>query len=743
MSTTVRWLTSLQAAAGLGLALGLAAPAAAQGVKPGLGLDPELLTLSARFEPATASPGDTAELVLEVTTALGWHAYGSSETVNIPVALSHDKIQFAGLEAVGDAQIPPGKKKEAFGLTQYPLPEFFEVKQTVKVPAGMAAGDVKVAGMFDYQICNESGCRPPEEKPFSATLTVAAAAAKSGSGGEAAGGQEPMGQDPGAGFDPGFKPGLGLDSEDATVLARFDPETARPGETIQLILEVTTPFGWHAYGSNEEVNVPVALFHDKVQFAGLEPVGEADVPPGERKEAHGLVQYPLPEFFEVKQAVKVPDGMATGEVALAGMLNYQICDENGCKPEAEAPFAAKLVVEAGDVRSEYSGAAVAQGGGGESEGVVPAGGGGEGGEGESNGPAKKKGAFDSIWALILACIGGGLFALAMPCTYPMIPITFSFFTKQAEKRGGKVLPLALTYGAGIITIFVVVGVLAAQVIGPIVNHWATNAVIGVFFIVFAFALFGWINLQPPQFLQNVGGKASRTGGLVGVFFMGAVLVITSFTCTAPIVGTLLASVAHQGSLQVGFGMAIFGLTMAIPFVALALLPTKVKAMPKSGEWMDTLKVSLGFVELAAALKFISMVDIALGWQVLNRELYLALTATILFIWVAFLFGFLPKKGQPYEGVSGARQGTGILVSLLAVYLLMGSNGQRLDLITTSFIPAYHGAYIGPQFEGGGGGGDGEAKQSKGHTIVKDDPAGALQVAKTEDKLLLYNFTGFN
>lgn len=518
----------------------------------------------------------------------------------------------------------------------------------------------------------------------------------------------------------GVKPGLALEPDaKLTIEARFDPPTARAGETVKLVLEATVAFGWHAYGKLETVNVPVSLSHDKIKWGGLEAVGEAAIPDGELKAVEFVGdQFPLPEFFEVTQVVKVPDGTAPGAITLEGNFDFQVCNETGCLPPDEAPFQASLTVEAGAARAEQTQANV--------QAEVKA---------EVARAPRKSNPFDSIWTLILACIGGGLFALAMPCTYPMIPITFSFFTKQAEKRGGKVLPLALTYGLGIILMFVFVGVALSSVIIPFVNHWATNLVIGVVFLFFALVLFGWVNLQPPRFVQNAAGKAGQIGGLGGVFFMGAALVISSFTCTAPIVGSLIAKVAEYGQLRVGFGMAIFGLTMAIPFVALALMPNKVKAMPRSGEWMDTLKISLGFVELAAVLKFVSMVDIALGWQLLNRELFLMLTATILLLWAMFLFGFMRKQGEPYAGVGPGRQGTGMVVVLLAVYLLSGAFGHRLDIVMTSFAPSYHADLVVQR-------GGGEAK-AKGHTVVYDNPAQAMVAAKDEDKLLLYNFTGFN
>jgi len=342
----------------------------------------------------------------------------------------------------------------------------------------------------------------------------------------------------------------------------------------------------------------------------------------------------------------------------------------------------------------------------------------------------------ALWAFLLSAVLWGLFTLLMPCTYPMIPITFSFFTKQADARGGKVLSLALAYGFGIVAMFTFVGAAMSGVIIRVVNHWATNAVIGVFFVFFAFALFGWINLNPPQSLQRLSTKASKTGGLLGVFFMGATLVITSFTCTAPIVGTLLAVSAEHGWQRAAFGMSVFGLTMAIPFVFLALMPTKVKAMPKSGEWMETLKVSLGFVELAAALKFVSMVDFALGWQILPRELFLLIWTAIFGLWALFLFGILRKAGSgPNEGVGGGRMATGMLVTMFAAYFFFGALGNKLDAVLTGFIPGYSNSIVSRV--------DGGKQKKDGHELVYDNPAEAVRVAQAQDKLLIYNFTGFN
>ena len=706
MDPRSRWLSSFALLATLLLALPTAARAQ------------DKFQVKAEFEPATAKPGDEVTLRIHATVEHGWHAYGTKEENQIPVSLPAKKLALAGLEVVSPAVIPEGTPTQGPLGTQYELPHEFTVDQKLRVPKGMAAGPIKISGELKYQICDANSCEPPDAAKFTATLTIEAGAV--GQGGE-------PGKEQGGGEtavpDLGTVPGLQLiPDEKLTLKARFEPATARAGETVMLVLDAEVIEGWHAYGSLETTNIPVTLKPEKLQLGSLERAGEAEVPPGEHKDMYGLDTYPLPHVFEVKQPVKVPADAKPGAIEVFGAMNYQVCDENGCDNPTDAPFTAKLMVEAGAARAEFTGTkASAQ---------PPS---------ASAGEAKKpddSGFGGSLWALILACVGGGLFALAMPCTYPMIPITFSFFTKQAEKRGGNVMSLAIVYGLGIVVMFTIVGAAMAEVIIDVVNHWVTNAIIGTLFVLFSFVLFGWINLNPPQFLQRAAGKASATGGYLGVFFMGATLVITSFTCTAPIVGSLLANVAQYGTGRVALGMAIFGTTMAAPFVFLSLMPTKVKQMPRSGEWMETLKISLGFVELAAALKFLSMVDFARGWQILPRELFLMLWTAIFGLWALFLFGILRKAGTPNEGVGAGRMASGMFVTMLAAYFFFGALGNKLDSIMTGFIPGYSNSLVS-RGEGGG------SHQKDGHVLVYDNPAEAMRVAAADDKLLLYNFTGFN
>jgi thiol:disulfide interchange protein DsbD len=313
----------------------------------------------------------------------------------------------------------------------------------------------------------------------------------------------------------------------------------------------------------------------------------------------------------------------------------------------------------------------------------------------------------------------------------MIPITISFFTKRASDRHQSALPLALAYGAGIVLVFVLIGVVFGAVIIPFATHPITNLVIALVFFYFALVLFGVAKLNPPPALMNLAGKAASTGGYLGVFLMGTTLVLTSFTCTAPFVGTLLATGAKDGELgRVALGMGVFGLTMAVPFVLLSLVPGKLRALPKSGEWMNTLKFFLGFVEIAAALKFLSNVDLVAGWRVISREFFLFGWAVIFLAAAVYLFGIWRPHGERSR-VGPVRVVGGGAVLLFSGYLFWAMTGQRLDFVMSALAPPYTGGKLFPQWY----------DEGIVWSRVIDDYEGAVRLATDEKKLVLLNFTG--
>lgn len=352
----------------------------------------------------------------------------------------------------------------------------------------------------------------------------------------------------------------------------------------------------------------------------------------------------------------------------------------------------------------------------------------------------------SLWYWVLAGIGGGLFTLLMPCTYPMIPITVSFFTKQAEKSGKPPISLSIAYGLGIVLIFEAIALIVGPAIIPFAQHWITNLAIGLVFCYFALVLLGVVNLNPPAALMNLAGTATRKGGFVGVFLMGATLVVTSFTCTAPIMSTLLTAGAQDGSLvNVIVGMAAFGATMAIPFMVLSLMPGKLSELPSAGEWMNTIKVALGFVELAAAFKFFSNADVYLQKGLLPDELLLLAWIVILGIGGLYLLGQVKLTTSASDRISPMRALFGMLTVGLVGFLLMTLLGYPRGELMTAFLPGYSNGSLAI--------GAGSAAESEhpdgpitigdaGQELHIDSYATARQSAIDQGKLLLINLTGF-
>ena len=253
----------------------------------------------------------------------------------------------------------------------------------------------------------------------------------------------------------------------------------------------------------------------------------------------------------------------------------------------------------------------------------------------------------SLFYIILMGFLGGLLALFTPCVWPIIPMTVSFFLKRSKDDKRKGIRDAITYGISIIVIYLALGLLITALFGASsLNALATNAVFNIFFflllVVFALSFFGWFEIRLPSKWSNaVDSKAGNTSGLLSIFLMAFTLTLVSFSCTGPIIGFLLVEVSTQGSiLGPALGMFGFALALALPFTLFALFPTWLKQAPKSGSWMNTIKVVLGFIELAFALKFFSVADLAYGWRLLDREVFLSLWIVIFGLMGAYLLGWL-------------------------------------------------------------------------------------------------------
>ena len=298
----------------------------------------------------------------------------------------------------------------------------------------------------------------------------------------------------------------------------------------------------------------------------------------------------------------------------------------------------------------------------------------------------------SLWYIFIAGFIGGLIALVTPCVWPMIPMTVSFFLKQNKSRS-KSVGTAAIYGLSIIVIYVVLGLAVTIIFGAsALNELATSALFNIIFflllVVFAISFMGGFELTlPSSWTNKMDSKVDTTTGLLSVFFMAFTLVLVSFSCTGPIIGTLLVEAAATSNfVSPAVGMFGFALALALPFSLFAMFPTMLKAMPKSGGWMNTVKVVLGFLGLALALKFLSVADLAYGWRILDREVFVSLWIVIFFLLGVYLLGKLRFPHDDEVEKTGVTRFMLACISFaFAVYMLPGLWGAPLKSIS-AFSP---------------------------------------------------------
>lgn len=349
----------------------------------------------------------------------------------------------------------------------------------------------------------------------------------------------------------------------------------------------------------------------------------------------------------------------------------------------------------------------------------------------------------TLWTIFILGFIGGLLALLTPCVFPMIPLTVSFFTKQSEKKGKGIFN-AVLYGLFIVVIYLVLSIpfhLMDSVEPEILNNISTNPWLNIsffaIFIFFAGSFFGYYELTLPSSWINKMDSASNIGGIIGIFFMALTLALVSFSCTGPILGSLLAgSLSADGSaaMQLTMGMAGFGVALALPFAVFAMFPNLLNKMPKSGGWLNTTKVVLGFIELALAFKFLSKADLSLKWEFLLREIFIGIWIVVFVGLALYLFGKIkfPHDG-PIKKLSKGRMSFAILVTAFVIYLIPGvtnTEHANLKLISGFPPPLFYSIY------------EQESKCPLGLECYKDFEEG-MAVAQQKNKPVLLDFTGWN
>ena len=346
----------------------------------------------------------------------------------------------------------------------------------------------------------------------------------------------------------------------------------------------------------------------------------------------------------------------------------------------------------------------------------------------------------SPWELLLLGFLGGLIALITPCVFPMIPVTVSFFTKRSKTRK-QGIKNGLLYGVSIFLIYVLASVpfhILGNVQPEIFNSISTNPWLNIiFFIIFVFfsiSFFGFFEISLPSGIANKADSKSGLGSIAGIFFMAITLAIVSFSCTGPILGTLLVGSLQGGAWALTYGMAGFGLALALPFTLFAIFPQWLQSLPKSGGWLDTVKKVLAFLELALAFKFLSNADLVQHWGLLKREVFLGIWALISIALALYLIGklLLPHDVKG-EKISGGRKIGAVLAFAFGIILIVGMAPKNTYLLKflSGFPPPTHYSLF-----------TNTAEQAGLHANVVNDYEKAVQLSKQQNKPILIDFTGW-
>ena len=491
-----------------------------------------------------------------------------------------------------------------------------------------------------------------------------------------------------------------------------------PGAAVDAKVNVEIEPGWHLYALDQPQGGPIPTTFELVENSKFKLAGDVVSPkPFEEFDPNFKIDT---KFFKDRAEFGIPlqalESATAGDIALK--IRFMLCNDTLCLP----PKTIRLTVAGEELyRKPGAGSAV----------VAPA-------QAPVVAPAPVE---SDITGFIWLAITLGALSLLTPCVFPMIPITVSYFTKNSGQGRGKSIKLAAVYSFGIIATFTLLGMLLAIFVGAAgiilfaANPWV-NIFIAAMFLFFALNLFGAYEIQVPSGLLNrldslTRSKEGEGGGVVGAALMGLTFTLTSFTCTSPFVGTILVS-ASQGEWQMPLvGMLAFSAVFALPFFVLALVPQLLTQLPKSGGWMNSVKVSMGFLEVAAAMKFVSNVDLVWGWGIFTRDVVLAIWIAIGVVLSLYLLGkFQLHHDSPSERIGAGRLVAAIVSLSVSFYLLTGLFGAKLGELE-SFLP--------PDLDKSRAA---SAASADKVAWLKDDLEGALAAARSQNKKVFIDFTGY-
>ena len=485
------------------------------------------------------------------------------------------------------------------------------------------------------------------------------------------------------------------------------------GNEGEIVFTAKIDDGWHVYSTDLGQDGPIEATFNIVKMDGAETVGRLQPRGNVIKKHDSLFDMDL-KYFEQTATFVQKVKFTKPKYNIDCYLEYGACNDEMCMPPSQAEFRrsgeskvaatdshkdiedTKHETEESPILSEDTAASVPLS---YKEDIPP-----HGNDSllwkpvtrELNALSDDVGNDASLWYIFLAGLLGGFLALLTPCVWPIIPMTVSFFLKRNKERS-KAIRESLTYGLSIVVIYVILGLLVTLLFGAnALNALSTNAWFNIFFalllIVFAASFLGAFELTLPASWSNkIDQKSESTTGLLSIFLMAFTLVLVSFSCTGPIIGFLLVAVSTQGNiLGPTLGMLGFSIGLAIPFALFALFPSLLKSAPKSGGWMNTVKATLGFIELAFALKFLSVADLAYGWHLLDREVFLSLWIVLFGLLGAYLLGWLrfPHDDSNHNKTNIPQFFLALVSLAFAIYMIPGLWGAPLKAISAFAPPMY-------------------------------------------------------
>ena len=535
---------------------------------------------------------------------------------------------------------------------------------------------------------------------------------------------------------------------------KFKTELKTISDTeAQIVFTGNIDAGWHVYSTDLPSGGPISATFNVEKIQGAELMGKL-TPQGKEIENFDKVFEMKLRYFENTATFVQKFKITDASYQIEGYLEYGACNDENCLPPTEVPFsfsgkgnAATATVATSETKAETVNQPAAENSVAETTAIdsaatvalsdnetsvqdywTPV-------IKELNSYGETTSQQDRSWIYIFfAGFIGGLLALFTPCVWPIIPMTVSFFLKRSKDKK-KGIRDAWTYGASIVVIYVALGLAITLIFGAsALNALSTNAVFNILFclmlIIFAASFFGAFELTLPSKWSNaVDSKAEQTSGLLSIFLMAFTLSLVSFSCTGPIIGFLLVEVSTTGSvIAPAIGMLGFAIALALPFTLFAMFPSWLKSMPKSGGWMNVIKVTLGFLELAFALKFLSVADLAYGWRILDRETFLALWIVIFGLLGFYLLGKIKFPHDDDDNTTSVPRFFMALISLaFAVYMVPGLWGAPLKAVS---------AFAPPMTTQ-----DFNLYNNEVHAKFDDYDAG-MEYAKRNGKPVMLDFTGY-